>query len=66
VVSLRIHCAVQRIDSLGRINVLLQKVYLQSVRRGNDASTSIAPAMSEAASALCDALLADMSALFVR
>ena len=66
VVSLRIHCTVQRMDSLGRMNVILQKVYSQSVRRGNDASTSIAPAMSEAASALCDSLLADMSALLVR
>jgi ABC-type uncharacterized transport system auxiliary subunit len=63
IVSLRIHCTVQRLDSIGRTSVLLQKVYTQTVRRTSDASASIAPAMSEAVSAVGDALLIDLSAL---
>lgn len=63
VVSLRLHCTVQRMDATGKMNVILQKVYAQTVRRTSDASSSIAPAMSEAVSAVGDALLADLSAL---
>jgi ABC-type uncharacterized transport system auxiliary subunit len=63
IVSLRIHCTVQRLDSIGRTSVLLQKVYTQTVRRTSDGGASIAPAMSEAVSAVGDALLTDLSAL---
>lgn len=66
IVSLRIHCTVQRLDSIGRTSVLLQKVYSQTVRRASDGGASIAPAMSEAVGALGDALLADLTALLVR
>ncbi len=66
IVSLRIHCTVQRLDSIGRTSVLLQKVYMQTVRRASDGGASIAPAMSEAVSAVGDALLVDLTALLVR
>lgn len=66
IVSLRIHCTVQRLDSIGKTSVLLQKVYSQTVRRASDGGASIAPAMSEAVSALGDALLADLTVLLVR
>lgn len=61
VVSLRVHCTVQRADATGKMSVVLQKVYTQNVRRANDGAASIAPAMSEAVSAIGDRLLADVS-----
>lgn len=66
VVSLRIHCTVQRLDSIGRTSVLLQKVYTQTARRASDGGASIAPAMSEAVSAIGDTLLSDLSRILVR
>ncbi|MCU0425341.1 MAG: PqiC family protein [Candidatus Kapabacteria bacterium] len=63
VVSLRVHCTVQRIDAAGKTSVVLQKVYTQTARRTSDAGAAIAPAMSEAVSALGDALLGDIARL---
>jgi ABC-type uncharacterized transport system auxiliary subunit len=62
-VSLNIHFTLQRLDDRGQQTVILQKVYIQTVQRSNDAASSIAPAMSEAASLITDALLKDVSAL---
>ncbi|MCS6808685.1 MAG: ABC-type transport auxiliary lipoprotein family protein [Bacteroidota bacterium] len=66
VVRLRIHCTVQRRNAADRVEVLLQKVYTQIVRRESDAASSIALAMSAAVHALSEALLADIQAVLVR
>jgi ABC-type uncharacterized transport system auxiliary subunit len=60
-VTLRIHCTLQQSDGSGTTNVLLQKIYSHTAARANDAGASIAPAMSDAASAVSDSLLNDIT-----
>jgi ABC-type uncharacterized transport system auxiliary subunit len=61
--SLTIHITLQRMDDKGQQTVVLQKVYSQTVQRSLDAASNIAPAMSEAASLITDALLKDIAVL---
>lgn len=61
--SLTIHITLQRMDDRGQQTVVLQKVYSQTVQRSVDVASNIAPAMSEAASLITDALLKDIAVL---
>jgi ABC-type uncharacterized transport system auxiliary subunit len=59
--TLTVHFTVQRLEANGAASLLLQKMYTQTLPRANDAAASIAPAMSDAASAVCDSLLSDLA-----
>ncbi|TAE23981.1 MAG: hypothetical protein EAZ92_13820 [Candidatus Kapaibacterium sp.] len=58
--TLTMHCTLQRIDTQAQQTILLQKVYSQTVQRSSDAASTVAPALSEAAALITDALVKDV------